>query len=162
IFQIAEHRHAMHLGAVVGGCRRDTKSSSAQRTYAKAECVPTGEVRHARILLRACELGCLFGVVPPEGRKACHAVFRQGIRAAEAVPVRSALESEGKLRDDVAVPQQDPVQRLATGNEIGAILGEDDVIDQGIDRGVLDARSITRTRSGGGVRSEKVTLLVTW
>src|SRR5262249_18519001 len=86
---------------------------------------------------RALELGRLFDVVPPEIREARYAIFRQGIRAAEAIPARGALESRGELRNDVAVPEQHAVQRLAAGNQICAILGKDDAIDQGIDGRVL-------------------------
>ena len=58
---------------------------------------------------------------------------------AEAVPARGALKSTGKLRDDVAIPEQYPVQRLATRDQFGAILCEDDTVYQGVDRGILDA-----------------------
>ena len=42
VFQVAEHRHAVHLGAaIVGG--GGAKSAGAQRTDAETERVPTGE-----------------------------------------------------------------------------------------------------------------------
>ena len=51
---------------------------------------------------------------------------------AKAIPVRIALEAVGELRHHIAIPQQDAVERLAGCDQLRTVLGEDDVIDQGI------------------------------
>ena len=81
---------------------------------------------------------------------------------AEAIPARGALKSGGELRDDVAIPEQYPIQRLATRNQFGAILGEDDTVDQGIDRRIFDAGKISRTGPIRRLRPEEIALLVAW
>src|SRR5436190_1591381 len=50
VFQIAEHRHAVHLGAGLGGCCRGIEARRAQRAEAETEHVPAIEMRHALVL----------------------------------------------------------------------------------------------------------------
>ncbi len=61
---------------------------------------------------------------------------------AEAVPARGALLAVGPLRHDVVVPQQHAIERVGGGDEIGAALGEDDLIDHGVDGGIFDADQV--------------------
>src|SRR4051794_20368405 len=79
---------------------------------------------------------------------------------AEAVPVRGALESGGELWNNVAIPEQHPVQCLATGDQFGAVLGEDDAVDQGVDGRIFDSGKVARTGPIRGLRAEEVALLV--
>jgi hypothetical protein len=83
-----------------------------------------------------------------------------GHRMTEAVPARIAFKAGGELGHDVAVPQQYPIHRLAGRNQLDAILGEDNAVDQGIDRWILDARKIARAGPIRHLRPEEVTLLV--
>ena len=43
------------------------------------------------------------------------------------------------LRHDVEVPQQHPIERARGGDQILAVGGEDDTLDQRVDDRVLDA-----------------------
>src|SRR5436190_20945435 len=79
---------------------------------------------------------------------------------AEAIPPRDALKATGELRDNVAIPEQHPIQRLATRDQLGAVLGEDDAVDQGIDCGVLDAGKVARSGPVRRIRPKEVALLV--
>src|SRR5436190_28689 len=106
------------------------------------------------------DLGCLVGIPPPQGREAGCAVFGQRLRTAEAIPACVAVIAEGKLRNAVEVPEQHAVHRLAGGHLLAAVLGEDYALDQGIDRGVLDAADIARTGPVRRFRAEPVALLV--
>src|SRR5665213_806916 len=79
---------------------------------------------------------------------------------AEPIPARVTLKSAGELRHYIAIPEQDPIQRLAACDQFGAILGEDDVVDHRVDRGIPDARKVARTGPGCRLRPEEITLLV--
>ena len=61
---------------------------------------------------------------------------------AEAIPSRGSRFVIVPLRNDVVVPQQNAVERSRRRLEIGAILGEDNLIDQGVDRWVFDANPV--------------------
>jgi len=86
--------------------------------------------------------------------------FGSGSGWLKTIPARGALKSAGKLRHNVAIPEQYPIQRLAARNQFGAILGEDDAVDQGVDRGILDAGKVARTGPVRRLRSEEIALLV--
>src|ERR1700722_8095113 len=105
-------------------------------------------------------LGGFFGVPPPQARESRNTIFRQRIGMAEAVPARIALKSVGELRNDVAVPQQHPVHRLATRGELGVVLGVNDAIDQGIDRGILDAGNVAASGPIRRLRAEEIALFI--
>ena len=60
---------------------------------------------------------------------------------AEAIPSRGSHFVIVPLRNDV-VPQQDAVECSGSRLEIGAIIGEDDLIDHGVDRWVFDANPV--------------------
>src|SRR5436309_2728128 len=83
-----------------------------------------------------------LGVPPPDGGKSCRAVFRHQIGMAEAIPSRAAHIIIRPLRNDVVIPQQDAVECSRSRLEIGAIIGEDDLIDHGIDRWIFDANTV--------------------
>src|SRR4029079_10006892 len=95
--------------------------------------------------------GCLVGVVPPHVRKCGYAVFGQRLGMAEAIPARIALESVVEMRNAVDVPEQYPVHRLAGRDLFGAVLGEDDPLDQRVHRSVLDPAHIAGTGLVGGL-----------
>ena len=61
---------------------------------------------------------------------------------AEAVPSRGSHFVIVPLRNDVVVPQQDAVERSRSRLEIGASLGEDNLIDHGVDGRVFDANPV--------------------
>ena len=63
-------------------------------------------------------LGGLVRIPPPQVRERCHAVFRQWIGVAEAVPARGAQLAVRPLRHDVMVRQQDAIERPGGGDEI--------------------------------------------
>ena len=79
---------------------------------------------------------------------------------AEAVPARGAHFAVGPLRHDVMVPQQHAVERVGGGDEIGAVLGEDDLIDHRVDRRIFDADQVVRAGLVGGLRTPIAALLV--
>src|SRR5262252_4736565 len=81
-------------------------------------------------------------VPPPDGGKSCCAVFWHQIGMAEAIPSRAAHIVIIPLRNDVVIPQQDAVECSRSRLEIGAMLGEDNLIDHGINRGVFDADTV--------------------
>ena len=66
----------------------------------------------------------------------------------------------GPLRHDVEIPQQHAVERLGGGDQFGAVLGEDDALDQRIDRRILDADEVARAGLIGGLRAPEAALLV--
>ena len=61
---------------------------------------------------------------------------------AEPIPARGALKSAGELRNNVAIPEQYPIQRLAACDQFGAIFCEDDTVYQGVDGGIFDAGKV--------------------
>ncbi len=63
---------------------------------------------------------------------------------AEAVPARGAHFAVSPLRHDVMVPQQDTIERVDGGFEIGAVLGEDHLLDHGVNGWILDADHVQR------------------
>src|SRR5215469_5148687 len=81
-------------------------------------------------------------VPPPDGGKSCRAVFRHQIWMAEAIPSRAAHIVIIPLRNDVVIPQQDAVECSRSCLEMGAIIGEDDLIDHGVDRWIFDANTV--------------------
>ena len=46
------------------------------------------------------------------------------------------------------IPQQHAVESLGRGDKLGAVLGEDDPIDQRVDGRVLDADDVVASRAG--------------
>ena len=66
----------------------------------------------------------------------------------------------GPLRHDVVIPQQHAVERPGGGDQFVAVLGEDDALDQFIDRRILDADEIARAGLVGGLRTPEAALLV--
>src|SRR5258708_36050605 len=78
----------------------------------------------------------------------------------EAIPARIALKAVIVLRDAVEIPEQYPVHRLAGGDLFGTVSGEDDAVDQGIDRGILDAAHVARTGPIRRLGAEPVALFV--
>src|SRR6185437_3508003 len=106
------------------------------------------------------QLGRLVFVPPPDGRESRIAVFRQRLRPAEAVPARGAHLTVGPLRHDVIIPQQHAVERARRRHQFVAVLGEDDAVDQGVDRRILDADDVARTGLVGGLRTPEAALLV--
>ena len=78
----------------------------------------------------------------------------------ETIPARGAGFEIGPLRHDVVVPQQDAVERFGGGFEIGAVLGENDLIDHRIDRRIFDADQIVGAGLVGRLRAPVAALLV--
>ncbi len=66
----------------------------------------------------------------------------------------------GVLRHDIMVPQQHPVERPGGGDELVTVLGEDDPLDQGIDRRILDADIVCRAGHVGRLGTPEIALLV--
>src|SRR6516225_9854281 len=94
--------------------------------------------------LTRARLGRLRLIPPPDGREIGKAVFRHRIGMAEAVPARGALHVEGEERHQVVVPQQHAVERVGGSDELVPVLGKDHLVDQRIDRGILDADIVLR------------------
>jgi hypothetical protein len=85
------------------------------------------------------------------------AVFRQRIGTAEAVPARVADLAVGECAARTrSSSQQHAVQRLGGGDQIGAVLGEDDALDQASTAVVLDAGEIVRAGPVGGLRAPEL------
>ena len=94
-------------------------------------------------------------------------VFGQRLRMIEAIPARIALEPERRIaeRDSNSTATPDRAPCSARG-QLGAILGEDDAVDQGIDRGILDAGQVaaspadppTATRNNRAARCPATTI----
>src|ERR1700738_1031146 len=78
----------------------------------------------------------------------------------EAVPAHRALEWIGPLWHDIVIPQQHAVERLGGGNQLGAILGEDYLVDERVDGRILDADQIARAGLIGGLRAPVGALLI--
>ena len=140
IFQVAERRDAVSLGAASAAAAA-ASCSGAQRRRAPSASTCRRESSAMRMLpSRAlADPRRLFSVVPPQRRKPGEAIFRQRLGMAEAIPAGIAREAVGELRHDVEIPQQHAVERLGRGDQLVPVLGEDDLLDQGIDRGILDA-----------------------
>ena len=79
---------------------------------------------------------------------------------AEAVPHGDALVDRRVARDDDLVGEQHAVERMGGGNQCVAIVGVDQLLDQRVDAGVLDARIVVRAGSIGGGRAPEIELLV--
>src|SRR4029078_4864719 len=73
---------------------------------------------------------CLVLVPPPDRRKRRAAVFRHGFGTTESIPSRRADVRIRPLWHHVEVPQQNPVERLGGGNQLGTVLCENDFFDQ--------------------------------
>src|SRR6266852_2805425 len=112
--------------------------------------MPAGELRHARDFLQ----------VRPPILAAFSASHHHRLGKAEAVPARGALKSAGELRDKIAIPEQYPIQGLASRDQFGAVFCEDDTVYQGVDCGIFDAGKVARTGPVRRLRPEKVALLV--
>ena len=56
--------------------------------------------------------------------------------------------------------EEHPVERLRRGDELVAVLGEDDLLDQRVDAGILDAGEVARALAVGGLRAPEFALLV--
>src|SRR5262245_56346379 len=80
----------------------------------------------------------------------------------KTVPARGAHFAVGPLRHDIVVPQQDAIERVGGGFKIGAVLGEDDLVDHSVDRWVLDADHVERSGLVRGLRAPKAALFVAW
>src|SRR5215469_16072506 len=98
-------------------------------------------------------LGRLRLVPPPDGWEIGDAVFRHRIEMAEALPARGPGFVEGELGHHIVIPQQHPVERVGGGDELVAVPGEDHLVDQRIDRGILDADIVLRAGIVGRLRT---------
>jgi hypothetical protein len=88
---------------------------------------------------------CLCGslaVPPPDSRKSCPKIFRHLIGTAEAIPSRGANFAILPLWSDVVVPQKDAIKRPGGRLEIGAVVGEDNLIDHGVNRRIFDSDQV--------------------
>ena len=92
-------------------------------------------------------------VVPPPHAQERRIARRQLGRPPVHVPHGDALEGRVPLRHDVVVPQQHPVERPRGGDQVVAVLGQDDLVDQLVDRGVLDADDVAAAVLAGGIRA---------
>jgi hypothetical protein len=79
---------------------------------------------------------CLTSIPPPDRWEIGGTEFRHLVRPAKTVPAKSALLIVGPLRYDIVVPQQHPIERLSSGHQLLAGLGEDHTIDQRIESAV--------------------------
>src|SRR3974377_1858200 len=106
------------------------------------------------------QLGRLFSVPPPDRWESRQPIFRQRGWSAEAIPTRRAHHAGRPLRHDVEIPQQHAVERVSGGDQLRAVLREDDAIDQLVHRGILDADQVARSRLVRSLRSPIATLLI--
>src|SRR3974377_1079979 len=113
--------------------------------------IPSGPLR---------QLGRLFRVPPPDRGESRQPLFRQGGWCAGTIPTRRAHHAGCPLRHDVEIPQQHAVERVSGGDQLRAVLREDDAIDQLVPRGILDADQVARSRLVRSLRSPIATLLV--
>src|SRR5215469_13731772 len=95
----------------------------------------------ARLKQLACFCSFL-DVPPPDSGKSCSAVFGHQIGMAEAIPSCGAHFVIVPLRNDVVVPQQNAIECSRSRLEVGTVLGEDNLIDHGVDRWVFDANPV--------------------
>src|SRR5713226_8194904 len=131
------------------------KSLRARQRRQRAHRVASG----CRSLTVPC-FGGPFGIPPPDGWKCRATVLGQQIGPAEAVPACRPQLVMGKLRHHVVVPQQDTVERPGGRYQLATALGENHALDQGIDRGILDAGVIARAKRIGRLGAPQVALLV--
>ena len=81
-------------------------------------------------------------------------------RAGEAVPARRPGSIRVALRHDVVVGEEHAVERLRRGDQLVAVLREDDLLDQRVDALVLDAGGVARALPVGGRGAPELALLV--
>src|SRR5215467_2146522 len=103
--------------------------------------------------------GCL--IVPPDPQERA-AARRQLVRPAVHVPHGQTIVGKVPLRHDVVVPQQHAIERVRGGDELGPILGKNDLADQRVDGGVFNADHVSAALLVGGRRPPKLALLVAW
>src|SRR5262245_7710889 len=118
--------------------------------------VASAAAQLARLVGRALGLR----LVPPPDAQERRIARGQLARAGVVVPHREPLERRVPLRHDVVVPQQHAVERPGGGNQLGAVLGKDDPVDQLVDGRVLDADDVGAGLLVGGRRAPEVALLV--
>src|SRR3974390_757835 len=106
------------------------------------------------------QLGRFFSVPPPDRGESRQPIFRQRGWSPEAIPTRRAHHAGCPLRHDIEIPQQHAVERVSGGDQLRAVLREDDAIDQLVHRGILDADQVARSRLVRSLRSPIATLLV--
>src|SRR5262249_50009927 len=105
-------------------------------------------------------LCCLLRVPPPDGWESCSAVLWQFFRPAETIPARRPLLAVRPLRHNVVVPQQHAIEGARRSHKLVTALGENDAIDQRVDRGVFDSDQVSGTRLLGGLGSPVAALFV--
>src|SRR5262245_44802691 len=103
--------------------------------------------------------GCL--IVPPDPHERA-AARRQLVRPAIHVPHGQTIVGKVPLWHDVVVPQQHAIERVRGGDELGPIMGKNDLADQRVDGGILNADHVSAALLVGGRRPPKLALLVAW
>ncbi len=159
ILQLAECREPVARLRKGGGSRAESCDKRQHPAEPRRRCrtICLGRRRH---LPRAVASAfCFSGSIHQTCVKAA-VILRQRVGAAENIPGHEALERIVPVRHDVVVPQQHAVEGMRRRDEIGAILGEHDLVDQLVDRRVLDAGRIARAVPVGGGRAPEVALLV--
>src|SRR5271166_3709810 len=118
------------------------------------------------------EEGCLLSgsanpghascIPPPDCRKCGYAVLGHQLGASKLVPTCRAELVIAPLRNHVVVPQQHAIERFCRGNQLRSIPGQYEAVDEGVDRGVLDADGVARAGSVRSMGAPVATLLGAW
>src|SRR5579883_95302 len=103
-------------------------ASVCRRLRSRGPCFDRRNVTGARSSLASAGLGGLRLIPPPDRREGVAPIFGHDLGMAEAIPAGGALLPIGPLRHHIVVPQQHAVECPRGGDEIGAILGEDDPV----------------------------------
>ena len=146
--EIAEGRHAVALGVLRGNVRRKFRGGErARRQHQKrwrrlitisAAPWPPCSASHHQMVGNADSP--YFGMVCGWPKRSQRAVRTLAV---------------GPLRHDVEIPQQHAVERLGGGDQLVAVLGEDDALDQLVDRRVLDADQVARAGLSAACEPQK-------
>src|SRR5215469_8374183 len=131
-------------GRATSAATAPAPSASPSRRLTRIPSIAIADFTGVCLSLTGAGLGRLRLVPPPDGGKIGDPVFRHRIGMAEAIPARGALLVEGELRHHVVVPQQHAVERVGGGDELVPVLCKDHLVDQRIDRGILDADIVLR------------------
>jgi len=155
IFQIAEGRNAVTLGFSALHVRHRRHNAAEGSTCGQNEDVPPARVVQERDPVLA---ACRRPTTRPSETRSCR--ISATWRAGRNDPARGANLAIRPLRNDVVVPQQHAVERLAAGNQLLAILGEDQLLDQRIHGRVLDADEVARSGLIRRLRTPEAALLI--
>jgi hypothetical protein len=125
----------------IAAMRHDSRRSPSRGSCATGSGLVLQILKNDANLARPC--GSL-GVPPPDSRKSCTTVFRHLIGTAEAIPSCSTHLVIVPLWNDGVIPQQDAIKCPSGCLEIGAIFGEDNLIDHDVNCRIFDSDQVVR------------------